>query len=78
MAHALPHICVLICTYKRPQMLARLLDGLVSQDTGGLFTYSVVVADNDQHESAERSWTRSRPRATFRSRTAWSRGRTSR
>jgi glycosyltransferase involved in cell wall biosynthesis len=32
-------------------MLKRLLDGLVGQETDGLFTYSVVVADNDQQES---------------------------
>lgn len=47
----LPHVCICICTHKRPQMLARLLDGLVGQATEGLFTYSVVVADNDQQES---------------------------
>ena len=48
-----PHICICICTYKRPQPLRRLLDSLGRQDTGGLFTYSVVVADNDEGRSAE-------------------------
>ena len=48
-----PHISVCICTYKRPQLLKRLLDDLVTQDTNGLFTYSIVVADNDQLRSAE-------------------------
>src|SRR5262245_6012049 len=47
------HISVCICTYKRPQLLKRLLDDLVTQDTNGLFTYSIVVADNDQLRSAE-------------------------
>lgn len=47
------HICVCICTYKRPQYLRRLLDELACQETGGLFTYSVVVADNDRLRSAE-------------------------
>ena len=47
------HIAVCICTYKRTDFLLRLLDELCSQDTGGLFTYSIVVADNDQLRSAE-------------------------
>lgn len=47
------HISVCICTYNRPQYLKRLLDGLRDQDTNGLFTYSVVVADNDHLRSAE-------------------------
>ena len=47
------HISVCICTYKRPKFLQRLLAELVDQETGGLFTYSVVVADNDQLQSAE-------------------------
>jgi succinoglycan biosynthesis protein ExoM len=47
------HISVCVCTYKRPQFLKRLLGELVGQDTGGLFTYSVVVVDNDRLRSAE-------------------------
>jgi succinoglycan biosynthesis protein ExoM len=47
-----PHISVCICTYKRPQPLRRLLEELPSQETNGLFTYSIVVADNDHLESA--------------------------
>ena len=47
------HISVCICTYKRPKFLKRLLRELADQETGGLFTYSVVVADNDQLQSAE-------------------------
>ena len=46
------HICVCICTYKRPDFLKRLLTELDGQDTGGLFTYSIVVADNDESQSA--------------------------
>jgi glycosyltransferase involved in cell wall biosynthesis len=46
------HICVCVCTFKRPQYLKRLIDALGTQDTDGLFTYSVVVADNDHLESA--------------------------
>jgi len=47
------HISVCICTYKRPGFLKRLLGELAEQETGGLFTYSVVVADNDCLRSAE-------------------------
>ena len=48
-----PHICVCICTFKRLPFLRRLLTALASQETGGLFTYSVVVADNDRQQSAK-------------------------
>jgi glycosyltransferase involved in cell wall biosynthesis len=34
-------------------MLTRLLTELNRQETGGLFTYSIVVADNDEAKSAE-------------------------
>jgi len=47
------HISVCVCTYKRPDLLKRLLQAVDGQDTGGLFTFSVVVADNDEHRSAE-------------------------
>src|SRR5271157_6074137 len=47
------HISVCICTYKRPRFLKRLLGDLADQETGGRFTYSVVVADNDQLQSAK-------------------------
>lgn len=53
MSTALQHISVCICTYKRPALLKRLLVALDSQDTDGLFTYSVVVVDNDRASSAE-------------------------
>src|ERR1700730_9947154 len=48
-----PHISVCICTFKRLPFLRRLLAALAAQETGGLFTYSVVVADNDPRESAK-------------------------
>lgn len=47
------HITVCICTYKRPKLLEKLLKELEGQKTGDLFTYSVVVVDNDRDRSAE-------------------------
>lgn len=47
-----PHISVCVCTFKRPVMLRRLLETLVEQDTSALFSFSVVVVDNDRSESA--------------------------
>ena len=52
-ANDVAHISVCVCTYKRPLMLKRLLAELDRQQTGGLFTYSIVVADNDQARSAQ-------------------------
>ena len=49
----LPHITVCICTYKRVHLLERLLTELDSQETSGLFSFSIVVADNDPEESAK-------------------------
>ena len=48
-----PHVCVCICTYKRRELLSRLLDKLQAQETDGRFTFSAVVADNDVERSAE-------------------------
>lgn len=46
------HVTVCVCTFQRPALLKRLLEELVRQETGGSFTYSVVVADNDEKQSA--------------------------
>lgn len=47
------HVSVCICTYRRPTLLARLLDALARQETDGAFTYSIVVADNDAAQSSQ-------------------------
>lgn len=52
MENSIPHVCVCICTFKRPVLLVKLLAGLAAQETGGLFTYSAVIVDNDSDESA--------------------------
>jgi succinoglycan biosynthesis protein ExoM len=48
----LPHINVCICTFQRPEYLCRTLKALKAQQTDDLFTYSVVVVDNDAEASA--------------------------
>ena len=48
-------VSVCICTLKRPELLHRTLASLKDQQTEGLFTYSVVVADNDAAESARQA-----------------------
>src|ERR1051326_8119836 len=52
---AVPHVCVCICTYRRPELLKRLLQSLKDQETGGTFTFSVVVADNDKSGSGRQT-----------------------
>ena len=48
-----PHISVCICTFRRPELLARLLAGLLKlQGNHELFTFSCVVIDNDEKGSA--------------------------
>lgn len=47
------HISVCICTFKRPDMLANALDGIVAQVSDAAFTYEVVVVDNDSYRTAE-------------------------
>ena len=42
-----PHITVCICSFRRPELLKRLLFKLNDQVTEDLFTYSIVVSDND-------------------------------
>jgi succinoglycan biosynthesis protein ExoM len=46
------NISVCICTYKRAKLLKKLLNQLENQITEGLFTYRVVVVDNDFEKSA--------------------------
>jgi glycosyltransferase involved in cell wall biosynthesis len=49
------HISVCICTYKRPQLLAHLLNELQKQTIDQLFTFSIVVVDNDSSHSAQKT-----------------------
>ncbi len=53
MIAATKHISVCVCTYRRPDLLKRLLDHLARQEMAGRFTYSIVVADNDSSQSAQ-------------------------
>ncbi len=49
---ALPHISVAACTFKRPELLEKLLHELARQKTGGKFTFSIIISDNDSKQSA--------------------------
>jgi glycosyltransferase involved in cell wall biosynthesis len=48
----LPHVTVCICSFRRPRYLKRLLEKLQEQSTGGAFSFSAVVCDNDATQSA--------------------------
>ena len=52
MSLELPHISVCVCTYQRPALLKRSMEAIFAQKTDGRFTYSIVIVDNDQTESA--------------------------
>lgn len=47
------HIGVCVCTYKRPRLLAQLLEKLERQKAGGYFCFSIHIVDNDSMKSAE-------------------------
>lgn len=47
------HITICVCTFKRPELLKRLLKAVSALRTEGWVTYSVVIADNDRERSAE-------------------------
>lgn len=47
------HISVCICSYQRPLLLKRTLSALQTQKTENLFSYSVVICDNDSDESGK-------------------------
>jgi succinoglycan biosynthesis protein ExoM len=66
MAGDRPHISVCICTYRRPELLSRLLQALRCQETAGQFTYSIVVADNDASQSAKEVVLQFAARCSFR------------
>lgn len=44
-------IVICICTYKRPNLLKLLLNHVKDLETNGLFTYSIVLVDNDRDQS---------------------------
>jgi glycosyltransferase involved in cell wall biosynthesis len=47
------NISVCICTYKRPEFLANLLKKLELQKTENLFSYSIIIVDNDYRGTAK-------------------------
>lgn len=65
MTEPLPHICVCVCTFKRPALLKELLEALGVQQTAQQFTYSAVVVDNDVNESARATVESAAQRLTY-------------
>jgi glycosyltransferase involved in cell wall biosynthesis len=51
-AAGMDRIAVCVCSYRRPELLARLLAALAEQRTDQLFTFSCAVVDNDEQASA--------------------------
>ena len=49
------HTSVCICTYKRAELLTRLLSKLEIQNTSNFFDFSIVVVDNDNCQSAKQA-----------------------
>jgi len=49
-------VCVSICTYKRPKMLARCLDSLANQVLPDNILMQIVVVDNDVFHSAHQPY----------------------
>lgn len=54
------HISICVCTYRRPELLDRLLKAVQLVRTDGRFSFSVVVVDNDDRHSGEEVVTRAR------------------
>jgi succinoglycan biosynthesis protein ExoM len=48
-----PKINVCVATFKRPELLKKLLLSLAAQETDGEFSFTIIVADNDAQRSAE-------------------------
>lgn len=48
-----PEINICVATYKRPELLQKLLLSLRGQQSDGEFTFTIIVADNDAQGSAE-------------------------
>jgi succinoglycan biosynthesis protein ExoM len=59
-------VCVCICTYKRPELLLRALEGVRAQQVSTRLAVSVVVADNDCDQSARAVVSKFSAQAGFR------------
>ena len=49
------HLSICICSYKRPVLLEQLLVTLQNQITENLFSFSIIIIDNDYRKSAKRT-----------------------
>jgi glycosyltransferase involved in cell wall biosynthesis len=60
-----PSVTICVCTFRRPEMLKKLLGMLRSQVTGGRFDFSVIVVDNDKDGSGADAVRDVRPGSPF-------------
>ncbi|MCK7468718.1 MAG: hypothetical protein MZU91_11775 [Desulfosudis oleivorans] len=49
------HIAICVCTFKRPEMLHRLIASLQEQETGGSFHLSITVVDDARRRVSRRT-----------------------
>jgi succinoglycan biosynthesis protein ExoM len=59
-------VSVCICTFKRPELLERLLDGLEAQALDSTVAFDVVIVDNDATRSSEAVAAKFAARGRFR------------
>lgn len=71
MSEKLEHISICICTYKRRELLTRLILELKKLRTDGLFSVSVIVADNDPEKSGEATVAALQPQVPFEIKYCW-------
>ncbi len=47
------NISICVCTYKRAEMLSRVIEGILGQITEDNFTFEIIIIDNDSRHSAK-------------------------
>jgi glycosyltransferase involved in cell wall biosynthesis len=69
--NAVEHIAVCVCTYRRRELLIRLIKEVARQETEGLFSFSMVVADNDPEKSGRATVDEMQARTAFEIKYCW-------
>jgi glycosyltransferase involved in cell wall biosynthesis len=47
------NISICVCTYKRAEMLSRVIEGILGQITEDNFTFEIIIVDNDSRQTAK-------------------------